>query len=250
MALSNTALVLFIVGVVGIIGTGAGGLIVACLGTPTKRTLSFLLGLAGGVMVSVVAFDLMPEAFETGGTAVSLAGFLAGCAATMAIDLILPHMHHVSADRASSKLARAAVVVAVGIAMHNIPEGLAVGAGLTAGTHIGVQVALMIFLHNVPEGVAVAGPLKALGRGAFAIIIATCQAGAPTLVGGLIGALIGGVSPAVLAACMSFAAGAMLFITFDELIPDSQQLAVNHSGTLGAVAGVIANIVISRMVGG
>lgn len=241
---------LVILSVVGVVGTGAGGAIVACIGTPSRRTLSFLLGLAGGVMVSVVAFDLMPEAFETGGTVVSLAGFIVGCISVMSIDLVLPHMHHASVDKTLSKLANTALIVGIGIAMHNIPEGLAVGAGLAAGTHIGVQVALMIFLHNVPEGVAVAAPLKAIGRGPLALILASSEAGAPTVVGGVIGTLIGGVSPAVLAASMAFAAGAMLFITFDELIPDSQQLAVNHSGTLGAVVGVIVNIVISRMVGG
>ena len=126
MPLFSNVLILFIV---GIVGTGAGGLIVACLGTPTKKTLSSLLGFAGGVMVSVVAFDLMPEAFEIGGTATSLVGFLAGCVSTMSIDLILPHMHHASVDKTSSRLARTAVVVTLGIAMHNIPEGLAVGAG-------------------------------------------------------------------------------------------------------------------------
>ncbi len=241
---------IFVVSIVGIVGTGLGGLIVTCLGTPTRRVLSFLLGFAGGVMVSVVAFDLMPEAFEIGGTLVPLVGFLAGCVATMAIDLVLPHMHHVSSEGPVSKLERASLVVTIGIAMHNIPEGLAVGAGLTAGTHIGLQVALMIMLHNIPEGIAVAGPLKVLGKPSPAIIRAASLAGTPTLIGGIIGALIGGVSPAVLAACMSFAAGAMLFITFDELIPDSQELAVNHSGTLGAVAGVVVNIVLSRIMGG
>lgn len=236
--------------VVGVVGTGAGGLIVACMGSPSKRTLSFLLGLAGGIMVSVVAFDLMPEAFETGSTYLSLAGLLAGCGAAMCIDVFLPHVHHVSSDPFSSRLVRAAAVVAIGIAMHNIPEGLAVGAGLAAGTHIGLQVALMIFLHNMPEGIAVAAPLKAIGKGKAAVIGAACQAGTPTLAGGLIGMLVGGISPIVLSVCLSFAAGAMLFITFDELIPDSQELAVNHSGTLGAVTGVIINIVISKMLGG
>lgn len=239
----------FIVSVVGIVGTGLGGVFVAALGTPTKRVLSFLLGFAGGIMVAVVAFDLMPEAFEIGGTFITLASFLIGCVATMAINLFIPHTHHVSSEGLSSKLERTSLVIAMGIAMHNIPEGLAVGAGLNAGSRIGLRVALMIMLHNIPEGIAVAAPLKVLRKSSSSIIRAASLAGTPTLIGGLIGMLIGGVSPTVLAASISFAAGSMLFITFDELIPDCQALAEKHSGTLGAVAGVVVNIVLSTLVG-
>lgn len=239
---------MFVVSIVGIAGTGLGGVIVACIGNPSKRTLSFLLGFAGGIMVSVVAFDLMPEAFETGGTFVTLVGFLIGCAATMAVDLLLPHMHHFpEGDVTDPRMARTAYVVFLGIALHNIPEGLAVGAGLAAGERIGLQIALVIMLHNIPEGIAVAGPLKAMGRRNSTIIRIAAQAGLPTVLGGVVGAFIGAVSPTFLAASMAFAAGAMLFITFDELIPNCHLLGLGHSGTFGAVAGVVVNIILSRV---
>ncbi len=244
---------IFVVSIVGIAGTGLGGVIVACLGTPTKRALSVLLGFAGGVMLSVVAFDLIPEAFELGGTFITLMGFVLGCVATMAIDFLVPHMHFLTGEcdsPSSSKLVKTACVVFIGIALHNIPEGLAVGAGLSSGSHIGVQIALVIMLHNIPEGIAIAGPLKALGRSPASIIWIASQAGAPTLIGGIIGVILGGVSPLFLAASIAFAAGAMLFVTFDELIPNSCEMALNHSGTIGAVAGVLINLLLSRTLGG
>ena len=235
-----------IAAVVGVVGTGAGGLIVSIWGGPSKKVLALFLGVSGGVMVSLVAFDLMPQAFTTAGTTVSLISLLAGALATMSLDLFLPHTHHLASDRESSKFARTAVVVAAGIGMHDLPEGLAVGASFGAAVSLGFRIALLMFLHNVPEGMAVAAPLAALKRKRRDIVLLSALTGLPSVLGSVIGSAVS-VSPVILAFFLAFSAGAMLFVTFDELIPGAQQLSEGHAGTLGAVAGIIASIALSRM---
>lgn len=236
--------------VVGVVGTGAGGLIVSLKGNPGRKLLSLFLGYSGGVMVSLLAFDLMPEALELGGTVLPLVFMITGAVTIMAMDLVLPHSHHLSSDRESSRFARTAYVVALGIAMHDLPEGLAVGAGLASNSSLGPRVAALMFLHNVPEGMAVAGPLACLGKSRKDMILVSAATGLPSVIGAAIGAFFSGLSPAVLSASLAFAAGAMLFVTFDEVIPDAEELSEGHSGTLGAVAGVITSIVLSRVLGG
>lgn len=232
--------------VVGVIGTGAGGIIVSLHGNPSKKTLALFLGVSAGVMISLVAFDLMPQAFTLAGTWVSLLSLLAGALAIMSIDLMLPHVHHMPTDRESSRYARSALVIAVGIGMHDLPEGLAVGASLESAASLGLRIAILMFLHNIPEGMAVAGPLAALKKSRWHIIAISALTGVPSVVGALIGSVVG-VSPTFLAVSLAFSAGAMLFVTFDELVPGAQELADGHAGTLGVVAGIIASIAVSRL---
>lgn len=198
-------------------------------------------------MVSLVAFDLMPEAIELGGTALPLLWLVIGAAATAGVDLVFPHVHHMSADCESQRFVRTSIIVAVGIAMHNLPEGMAVGAGIASAAPIGVTVALLMFLHNIPEGLAVAGPLAACGKKGGYIIKFTALAGVPSVFGAAIGAYMGQLSESVLAGSLAFAGGAMLFIAFDELIPAAQELREGHSGTFGAVIGVLTSIIMSQL---
>jgi ZIP family zinc transporter len=234
--------------VVGVVGTGTGGLIVSLKGNPSKKLLSLFLGYSGGVMVSLLAFDLMPEAIELGGTLLPLAFMVAGAITIMVFDMLLPHSHHFSCDEESMRFTRTAYVVAMGIAMHDLPEGLAVGAGLASGSSLGLRVAALMFLHNMPEGMAVAGPLACIGRKRKDILLISAATGLPSVAGAAIGAFFGNLSPMVLSASLAFAAGAMLFVTFDEVIPDAEELSEGgHSGTLGAVAGVMTSIVLSQL---
>lgn len=232
---------------VGVVGTGAGGAIVAAFGNPSRRVLSMFLGFSGGVMVSLVVFDLMPEAFEMSNTAMTLLWFVVGAGSIGLIDLIYPHMHHMSLDEESARYVRTSIIVALGIAMHNLPEGLAVGAGLATSTEVGITVATLMFLHNIPEGLAVAGPLAVCGKKPLYMIGVAAAAGLPSVVGAAIGAYIGQISPGMLAGSLAFAAGAMLFVTFDELIPGAHEFRVGHSGTIGAVAGVLVSIITSNL---
>jgi len=232
--------------VAGVGGTGMGGVIALQFRRLTGRAYSVVLGFSAGVMISVVAFDLMPEAIHSGGLVVAILGLVTGVILVSLLDLF-PHVHFMSSDRESSRFYKTSVIVGLGIAMHNFPEGLAIGAGYTHDITLGMGLALVIAIHNFPEGMAMACPMVIGGVRPFRVLLTTMAAGVPMAVGAFAGSLLGTVSSVMLAGCLGFAGGAMLFVTCDELIPGAQELSSGHSGTFGIVAGVIAGILITSL---
>lgn len=197
-------------------------------------------------MISVVAFDLMPEAIESGGLVLAIGGLIAGVILVSLLDL-LPHTHFMASDRESSRFYKTGVIVGLGIAMHNLPEGLAIGAGYAHDVTLGLGLALVIAVHNFPEGMAMACPMVIAGMKPLRVVLATMAAGVPMAIGALLGSLVGGMSSGLLSLCLGFAGGAMLFVTCDELIPDAQELGSGHSGSFGIVAGVVVGILFTSL---
>ncbi len=228
----------------GVLGTGFGAFLTAASGTPKRRTLSTLMGTAAGVMLSIVFLDLIPEAIEIGGVAQTVGGFLLGVGATGIMDLLIPHFHFVSEDCKQNRFLKAGLLTGIGIAMHNLPEGLAIGASYAHGNSLGLSVALTIAIHNIPEGMAMAAPMCAGGVGRKQSTLYGALAGLPMALGAFVGAAIGNISNGMLAVSLAFAGGAMVFITADELIPDAQEFADGHSGTFGIVIGILAGMLL------
>ena len=220
----------------GVIGTGLGGLIISALGQPSKRVLSFVLGFSAGIMLAMIFVDLLPKAWILGPPTPCRIG--AGDRAASPAGFVVPHQH-VAGVKTTLPLSAAQYSAGSGIALHNLPEGLAIGTGYIASQERGWRLMMATLLHNIPEGMAMAGPMVAAGITSFKVAAAAILAGLPEGIGALLGALIGRVSTATLAVSSSFAAGAMLYIVFDELIPEAQEHAEGHSGTFGGVLGVV-----------
>ena len=123
----------------------------------------------------------------------------------------------------------------LGIAIHNFPEGLAMGAGLEQ-PEFGLEMALLIVLHDVPEGLAMSIPLKMAGVPGGRVILLATAAGLPTSIGAVVGVLLGSVSEALLSGVVAFGAGAMLYLTLRELIPEAWA-AENRRDAVLALAG-------------
>lgn len=230
--------------VAGVLGTGLGGLITVLIGRPSDKVLSFILGFSGGIMLAIIFSDLLPEAFAIAGGTETFIGLLLGTGLITLVDIILPHTHIFSEDTERSHFVRAGAILGLGIAMHNFPEGLAIGTGYIVSTTTGMSLVVAMIAQNIPEGMAMAAPMVAGGMGYYRCVILAGLSGLPMGIGAYLGAEIGSVSPATLSFSLGFAAGAMLYIVFDELIPEAQQLAEGHSGTFGAVAGVITGIIL------
>lgn len=236
---------IFLIGLVaGVVGTGAGGIVAILTHRKTKLPFSTLLGLAAGIMLAVIFEELIAHAIEDGGLIVGTVGVMLGILIMMALDTFLPHKE-LSDDSGGHNvsLRRVGVLIGIGIAMHNFPEGVAIGASYAREPVIGLTLAIVLVLHNIPEGMAMAVPLAGGGVPSLKVLWFTALAGIPMGIGSLLGGLIGQTSPIMLGLGLGFAGGAMLYITCHELIPGAQKRAHGHAATVGIAVGAIVTLI-------
>jgi len=232
----------------GIIGTGIGGAVVFVLNKPSNRFLSFLMSLSAGLMIAVVCFDLLPESFAIGSIYWGLCGVLLGVLVITLCESIIGRYRKLLGSQGANKTyIETGILIGIGIALHNFPEGLAIGSGFTVLPSFGLGLSLVIALHDIPEGIAMATPMAVGGAGKIKTFLAAILAGIPTGVGAIIGYSLGNISPLFISMCLGFAGGAMLYITCNELIPESRELYRGRISGLGLIAGVIAGIILSKM---
>lgn len=221
------------------LATVIGGVIVLFLGHPSNRALAFWLGMASGVMLAVVALDLLPAALEYGTRFTTIGGFALGVLLLAAIGNWMSRRQgrrrRHRANRSNS-FVRMGVLVALGIALHDLPEGLAIGAGFAATEDLGTVLALAIGLHNIPEGISLSLPLLYGGWKPLQIIGLCLAVAMVTPLGTLLSLVLLQISPQAIAVSLAFAAGAMVFVVADELIPtshDSSRLLTSLGITFG-----------------
>ena len=222
------------------LATCLGCLLVILLGNPKEKTISLMFGLASGIMLAVVVLDLLPSALEQGNFRQTAAGFSIGVILMLMLDLLLSQIfspQNINHDRKSYFL-KMGYLVAIGIALHDLPEGIAIAAGYSAEKHLGLIIALAIGLHNVPEGMATATPLKIGGVSSRKILLLNILVSLFTPAGALIGLVLVNFSPGQIALLLAVAAGAMTFIVKNELLPESRKRHPNFS-TMGAIIGFL-----------
>ena len=175
----------------GMIGTTFGGIIGAFLDINSNKFVSFILEIAAGLMTSVICFDLIPESIEYSGiTGVILGIFLGVCMMFFCNDFVNRKISRKSniklAKNSNIDLLKVGLIVGIGLAIHNFPEGLAIGSGFEASEKLGLSLAIAICFHDVPEGLAMAIPLKQGGFGKIKVIIYTAISGISTGIGALV----------------------------------------------------------------
>lgn len=230
---------------VGVIGTGIGGILALGLGNPGNRLLSFILGFSAGIMLTIVCFDLLPEAFERANFFIGLLGTITGILMIILVDEgIHSHGKHKSVHR--ENFIKMGALIGLGIALHNFPEGLAIGSGFVATKELGIGISIVIALHNIPEGISMAAPMRVGGMSKLKAVFYTFLVGFPMGVGAFLGGLLGGISESFIAFCLAFAGGTMLYITCGELIPNSSKLHMGRTSTLGLVLGFIIGLFMTK----
>jgi len=195
----------------GTFGTTIGGIIGVKFKNTTNRFLSFILELAAGLMISIVCFELIPEALEIAGLGSAFIGIALGVFVMLYCDNIVNKKYN-TRNYNKNSLLKTGIIVGIGLAIHNFPEGLAIGSGFEASPKLGLSLALAIALHDVPEGISMSVPMKSGGMKASKALLYTAISGITTGIGAFFGAILGGISESVIAICLSFAAGAMLYI--------------------------------------
>ena len=235
--LNTTTLGLFF----GTIGTTIGGILGCTIKNKSNKFLSFILSFAAGLMMAVICFDLIPEALEISKLSQSIIGIFLGIAIMIFCDLIVDKKisKKVQKQEKEMSLLKTGIIVSIGLAIHNVPEGLAIGSGFDASIKLGYSLAIAICFHDVPEGMSMAIPMKSGGMKIYKIMFYVILSGIATGIGTLIGAIIGKVSEQIISICLSFAAGAMLYIVSGELIPESNKLYKGRMSAIGNIIGII-----------
>lgn len=232
----------------------------------SRRTLDAMLGFAAGVMIAASYWSLLAPAIEMAEEGPlpawipAAVGFLLGGVVLRGIDYFLPHLHANMPDNTVEGLHvqwRKTTLLVLAITLHNIPEGLAVGvafgaaaAGLPSATLAGaVSLALGIGIQNFPEGLAVAAPLRRAGYSRAKSFWVGQASGLVEPVAGVIGALAVLASRAILPYALAFAAGAMIYVVVEELIPESQQGDHGDIATVGVMLGFTVMMILDVALG-
>ena len=264
--------------IAGVVGTGLGGLIGAMLQKDSNRMVSLLLSFAGGVMLSVVCLDLITEAIATGvGVMIVIASIAIGVAVIYLLNHIIdrntnPEVPHIDANHPKTaddldelihsdhfdvhrgdkngtfSLFIAGIVMASAIALHNVPEGMTIGASYASNDGVlgssALVLAILIGLHNIPEGMAVSVPLISGGMHKSKAVLVTALSGVPTMLGALLGFWLGDIGAMGLALSLGFASGAMLYVVFGEILPQAYLMSHNKLPAFSAVAGMLVGLFI------
>lgn len=231
--------------------TAAGALTVVFARTLNRKLLDAMLGVAAGVMIAASFWSLLAPAIElsNGSWIPAAVGFLAGGAILRGIDRVLPHIHSCfgvcGEPEGLSVSWRRSILLVLAVTLHNIPEGLAVGVAFGAasmgipGANLGaaMTLALGIGLQNFPEGMAVAMPLRREGLSRGRAFWYGQISGLVEPVAAVLGAWLVTAMSAILPYALAFAAGAMIFVVIEELVPEGQLGGNAHLVTSGAMLG-------------
>ena len=228
----------------GTFGTTIGGIIGITFKNTSNKFLSFILEFAAGLMISIVCFDLVPEAMELSSLSITFLGIFLGVGCMIICDSAIKDKFNSKAGiKKNNSLLKTGIVVGIGLALHNFPEGLAIGSGFGASFKLGISLALAIALHDVPEGISMAVPMKSGGMKPTRALLLTFASGITTGIGAFFGAILGSVSQSLISLCLAFAAGAMLYIVSGELIPESNKLYRGRIASIGNILGFVLGIV-------
>lgn len=271
--------------IAGVCGTGLGGCIGGIFKKDNSKIVSLLLSFAGGIMLAVVCFDLILEALNPDGATESvnvflvIFGILLGYGVVYAINLIIDkktnievshidedhpktadsleelihydhYSHHAreAARDSESRLFGAGIIMALAIALHNIPEGMVIGASIardgTIQSSSGLVLAIVIGLHNIPEGMAVSVPLITGGMKKWLAVVMTALSGLPTVIGAMLGYALGTLGAFWLSLSLSFASGAMLYVVFGELLPESILMWKSKLPAFAILVGIFVGMII------
>lgn len=223
------------------------------------------LGFAAGVMIAASVWSLLIPAIEqteeAGGIGwiPAAGGFVCGAVFLLLMDHLIPHLHigEKTAEGPKSRLHRTTLMV-FAVTLHNIPEGMAMGiafanaavnGGSTADYAAAFALAIGIGIQNFPEGAAISLPLRREGNSAFRSFLAGCLSGAVEPVFGILTVLLASLLLPAMPWLLAFAAGAMLYVVVEELIPEAHLGEHSHVGTLGVMFGFLIMMILDVALG-
>jgi len=240
--------------------TALGTLPVLLAWQPPQRVHDAMLGFGAGVMLAACAFSLIVPGLEAAAalgagtwraSGTVAAGILLGAAALLLIDRMLPHEHFIKGVEGSrSRLVKRVWLFVIAIALHNVPEGLAIGVSFAGGDLDAARaLAIGISLQDIPEGLVVALAMRTVGYGRGVSVGVAIFSGLVEPIMAMLGVLVVGVSAALLPWGLAAAAGAMLFVISHEIIPESHRQGHESWATGGLMVGFVLMMLLDTALG-
>jgi ZIP family zinc transporter len=234
--------------------TAIGTLPVLFFSSAPRRLMDAMMGFAAGVMVAASCWSLLIPSIERGGVAVAAIGVLLGAGLMYGADQLLPHLHGEFPEEARAEgpqvvWARATLLM-LAMTLHNFPEGMAIGVTFGGGD-VGAAIALAvgIGLQNIPEGLAIALPLRRAGMSRGRAFFWGQLSAAVEPIGGVAGAALVLVAGSILPYGMAAAAGAMLYVVVEELLPETTRSGAIDVATLGFIGGFVVMMTLDNALG-
>jgi len=240
------------------LSTTIGAIAVFVMKKPSVRFIGLSMGFSAGVMIGVSIFEMLPDALENLGILVGGLSFLLGMVSVALLDFIVPHEYmkehscideeeEVEIDEKNGRLLRTGSLLAVGIAIHNFPEGFVTMTGSLQSLELGLLLAVAIAFHNIPEGLSVAIPIYTASGNKKKAFTLSFLSGLAEPIGAIIAVVVlftlGTVNPDIIELSLAFVAGIMMFISIDELLPSAYESCnengdTSHIITIGIIAGL------------
>ena len=237
--------------VAGAVGTGLGGLIGIIFGQKSESIANAVLSFAGGAMLGMVFFSIIPEAMELANPMIVLLGSVLGVLLIYILNYAINYKFKDKGQALNIRVCfanlkpnknkhmlKTGLIMFLAIAIHNIPEGMAIGSVGTVEKSAGLTIAILLLIHNIPEGMAITLPLSFGGYNKFKAVLISVLAGSVTLLGGLIGIFLGNINAIMTATTLGFAGGAMLNVTFMDIIPETIRSNQNKQPMLYLMLGL------------
>ena len=240
---SNTGVALLITTIAGL-STTIGSILGLWFKDPGPGFISATLGFSAGVMILVSFVELLASGIVHIGFALAHVGFFAGMLFMFVVDNLIPHEYFAekspASDEAGGRMYRTSLMVALGIGIHNFPEGMATFIGAMQDVRLGVAIGVAIAIHNIPEGLAVSTPVYLATGSRSKAFWWSFLSGIAEPVGAAIAALflVHYINDAVLGWVLSIVAGIMVYISLDELIPASREYRKDNYAIMGVITGM------------
>jgi ZIP family zinc transporter len=236
MAAMDPVVFIVIISVLGpIIGSGIG-----VLKKPSFTYMCNMLCFAAGVMLGISFLELIPESIRISSVGVCVGGLIMGSLIMYGVDKVIPHIHpELCTQEQGCNLQRTSVYLILGIFLHNFPEGMAIAIGAVTEIKVSFIIALAIAIHNIPEGICTSAPYYHTTGNRLKSFLVSSSTAVPLLIGYLLARYIfGSITPGVIGCIIGATAGLMIYITIDEIIPNSCA-GTDHTTIFSLLTGII-----------
>jgi len=246
------------------LSTTIGSLLGLVVKKPGPRFMSFALGFSAGILIFTAFVELLEKAIHTEGVGFFWAhvAFFAGMAGYLLVDFLLPHeymgqhdhppgTYDLASEASPKNLKRTDLLLALGISVHNFPEGMATLAAALEDLNLGIAIAAAIAIHNIPEGLAISASIYTAQGSQRKAFFWSFLSGVSEIAGAGLGALIllPILTERVMGFCLAVVAGTMVLISLDEIIPTAKALATEHLPILGVISGMVLMMLSLRGLG-